>query len=235
MPSTVTLTSSPTISDSFSRLVKISIAPTPCLGQTSSQIGWGYYAECDAASLYHLAPDYYPSRSNTRFRTGPWGGILQLPVQPFDVRFQLPDCIAAEGVELYTNVKYVLCKAFRVNNPGAGLDIGNTFFVQGQLELDVNPDIHNQTDGFLAIGYDAVDDFMRTAELQPADRDIEYLRSGQGATRQPNFTGQFSTDTKMSSVAAKVLLIVCVRVHVSCTRLSGIPCGLGERRIMPVN
>ena len=147
------------------------------------------------------------------------GGYIELRVQAFDVPFQLPECGGVEFIELYADVKKVLCKAFGVDNPGSDLDVGSAFFVQWQRELDVNPDIHDQANGSLAIGDDVVDDFMRTTELQPSDRDIEYLRSRKFATRLPDFTGKFSTDTVMSSVAAKVLLIFCVRVHVSCTRL----------------
>ena len=152
--------------------------------------------------------------------------VARLRLQALDVRLQLPASVDIESFELYTDVKEILRKTFRVNDPGAGLDRGYAFTVSWQLELDVDLDIHDQADGSLAIRDELVNDFLGTAEFQPANRDIEHFCSGQVATRLSHFTGQFRMNTIILSIAAKVLLRICVRNHVSCTRpLIRHPCG----------
>ena len=150
----------------------------------------------------------------------------RLRLQALNVRLQLPASVDIESFELYTDVKEVLRKTFRVNNPGTGLDRGYAFTVSWQLELDVNLDIHDQADGSLTIRDELVDDILGTAEFQPANRDIKYLYSGQPATRLSHFAGQIRMNTMVLSIAAKMLLRICVRNHVSCTRpLIRHPCG----------
>jgi hypothetical protein len=179
---TVTVTSSPTISVSFTRLVNISISLAPCHDRTSHWIVRRHYVEDDAAIQRLVAPVCYPDMSATRC-------LARSPVKVVYVFFQLPECTGVKCFELYANVKNVLCETFGVNNPGAGLDDDSLFIVRGQVELDINLDIHDQANSSFAIGNDVVDGILGTAEFQSANRKVEYLCGAQGATRLPDFTG----------------------------------------------
>jgi len=122
-------------------------------------------------------------------------------------------------------VKNILRKTFGVNYSGTRLDLGSALAVCWQRELDINLDIHDQANGSLITRDNVVYGFPRTAEFQTASRDIKYICRGQLATRLSNFAGQISIDTMVFSIASKVLLRICVQIHVSDTRRSGIVCG----------
>jgi len=84
----------------------------------------------------------------------------RLLVRRFDVCFQLPGCTGTECIELYADVKYVLCKTFGVNNPGCGFNGVCVPRALRQAELDIYLCIQDQANGSFAIGNDVVDGFL---------------------------------------------------------------------------
>jgi hypothetical protein len=98
---------------------------------------------------------------------------LLLRQRCIDIAFQRHDVGLIDVDELYAYVEYILGKAFRMYDPGLGIQGHQGLIRWLQVELDLDHDASDLSGSALVFRQDLMDSVTPAAELETVDRQID--------------------------------------------------------------